>query len=47
MLARCHGLAKPARRVQRLRRPRGLINGPRLDGDSGHASQRDIDAMFN
>jgi chemotaxis protein CheZ len=23
-----------------------LINGPKLDGDSGHASQRDIDAMF-
>ena len=25
---------------------RGLINGPRLDGDSGHTSQRDIDALF-
>ena len=24
----------------------GLINGPRLDGASGHASQLDIDAMF-
>lgn len=23
-----------------------LINGPKLDGDSGHASQHDIDAMF-
>jgi chemotaxis protein CheZ len=23
-----------------------LINGPRLDGAAGHASQRDIDAMF-
>jgi len=23
-----------------------LINGPRLDGDSGHASQVDIDKMF-
>jgi chemotaxis protein CheZ len=23
-----------------------LINGPRLDGSSGHASQQDIDAMF-
>jgi len=23
-----------------------LINGPKLDGDSGHASQRDIDEMF-
>ncbi len=26
--------------------PRGLLNGPRLDGDTGHASQRDIDAIF-
>jgi chemotaxis protein CheZ len=25
----------------------GLLNGPRLDGDSGHASQGDIDAMFD
>jgi chemotaxis protein CheZ len=25
----------------------GLINGPKLDGDTGHASQRDIDAMFD
>src|SRR5690242_21926944 len=23
-----------------------LINGPRLDGDSGHATQQDIDLMF-
>jgi chemotaxis protein CheZ len=23
-----------------------LINGPKLDGDKGHATQRDIDAMF-
>jgi len=25
---------------------RGLLNGPKLDGDPGHASQRDIDEMF-
>lgn len=24
-----------------------LLNGPRLDGETGHASQDDIDAMFN
>lgn len=24
----------------------GLINGPRLDGDTGHATQQDIDLMF-
>jgi chemotaxis protein CheZ len=43
MLTRCDGgapaplAAKPAC---------ALINGPKLDGDAGHASQRDIDAMF-
>lgn len=25
---------------------RGLLNGPKLDGDTGHASQRDVDKMF-
>lgn len=25
---------------------RALINGPKLDGDSGHASQHDIDKIF-
>ena len=24
-----------------------LLNGPKLDGDDGHASQNDIDALFN
>jgi chemotaxis protein CheZ len=24
-----------------------LLNGPKLDGDEGHASQNDIDALFN
>jgi len=23
-----------------------LLNGPRLDGEGGHASQQDIDVMF-
>jgi chemotaxis protein CheZ len=27
--------------------PCNLLNGPRLDGDSGHASQHEIDALFN
>ncbi|MBI4366637.1 MAG: chemotaxis protein [Deltaproteobacteria bacterium] len=45
MLERCDAVsgkapAKPAP-------GRGLLNGPRLDGDSGHASQRDIDKMFS
>lgn len=44
MLARCNGHAgaKPVRSTN----GGGLINGPRLDGDVGHANQRDIDAMF-
>ncbi len=37
-----------------MRRPRSmtaaktlsLLNGPKLDGDVGHASQDDIDALF-
>ena len=48
MLARCNGFAKPgASRAtpEPLAEP-GLLNGPRLDGESGHASQHDIDAMF-
>jgi len=24
-----------------------LLNGPKVDGESGHASQDDIDALFN
>lgn len=32
-------LASPAAR-------RNLLNGPRLDGDTGHASQGEIDALF-
>ena len=30
----------------RLTTDRELLNGPRLDGDAGHASQIDIDTMF-
>jgi len=49
MLARC---GKPTCADEAATRPApaengGLLNGPRLDGDSGHASQRDIDAIFN
>src|SRR6187549_1240291 len=37
------GTARPAAGSQ----PSGdLLNGPRLDGDGGHASQQDIDLMF-
>ena len=47
MLARCDDIPA-ARPVARAALPpeRGLLNGPRLDNDAGHASQRDIDMMF-
>ncbi|MDP2410747.1 MAG: protein phosphatase CheZ [Pseudolabrys sp.] len=45
MLARCDG-APVSSIAEAPARGGGLLNGPKLDGDSGHASQRDIDAMF-
>lgn len=46
MLTRCQGLlggeAAPAVPAPR----RDLLSGPRLDGDAGHASQCEIDALF-
>lgn len=47
MLERCEGIpaAAPSLRPA-LSSDRGLLNGPKLDGDGGHASQRDIDKMF-
>ncbi len=43
MLGRCD--TAPAR-VAKPVKAGGLLNGPKLDGDPGHASQHDIDAMF-
>ena len=45
MLAACDGRAAPTARPAAARRG-GLINGPKLDGDGGHASQHDIDKLF-
>jgi len=47
MLARCEDVpaAKPAAPAAPPAE-RGLLNGPKLDSDAGHASQRDIDMMF-
>ena len=47
-LARYNAFARPGVSPATPEAPasNGLINGPRLDGDGGHASQRDIDAMF-
>ena len=33
-------------KVEQAPLPTNLINGPKLDGDPGHAAQRDIDRMF-
>jgi chemotaxis protein CheZ len=47
IMARCDGVA-PAKPTARpaASSERGLLNGPKLDNDTGHASQRDIDKMF-
>jgi chemotaxis protein CheZ len=47
VMARYDGVApaKPAARPA-ASSERGLLNGPKLDNDTGHASQRDIDKMF-
>ena len=50
MLARYGGAALPAEPAPAAPAPAegsGLINGPKLDGDTGHASQGDIDALFS
>jgi chemotaxis protein CheZ len=47
MLARCNGIAAaPSQSRTALPAERNLINGPKLDGDAGHACQRDIDRLF-
>ena len=46
MLERCNGVGGKVPASGKPAGARGLLNGPKLDGDSGHASQRDIDKMF-
>jgi chemotaxis protein CheZ len=48
MIERCGAIAShhPASAPVKPRQGHGLLNGPKLDGDHGHASQHDIDAMF-
>jgi chemotaxis protein CheZ len=48
MIERCNGFGRPAD-ARPAAKPAGdhPLDGPRLDGDSGHASQGDIDAMFD
>jgi len=46
MLDRCKGQPGDAPAAKPLS-DRGLLNGPRLDSDSGHTSQQDIDVLFD
>lgn len=46
MLKRCDAVGGKAPAPAKPASGRGLLNGPRLDGDSGHTDQRDIDKMF-
>jgi len=47
VLERCNHMARPtATAAKKPAAGNGLVNGPRLDGDAGHADQRDIDVMF-
>lgn len=44
-ISRCKGADAPGAAGAPAPTP-DLINGPRLDGEGGHASQRDVDVMF-
>jgi chemotaxis protein CheZ len=48
MIENCNNVTSAARPDKAARsQPSGdLLNGPRLDGDGGHASQQDIDLIF-
>jgi chemotaxis protein CheZ len=47
ILDRCEGVAGRERAPVAARPDAALLNGPKLEGDAGHASQSDIDAMFD
>ncbi|HVZ51181.1 MAG TPA: protein phosphatase CheZ [Pseudolabrys sp.] len=46
MAARCGGIEAAPHATSEPAADRGLINGPKLDGDSGHVNQDDVDKMF-
>ena len=46
MILRYSGTSEQAAEATKPSSASDLINGPRLDGAGGHASQHDIDAMF-
>lgn len=47
MLNRCEGAVGREPAPVAANPDAALLNGPKLDGDAGHASQSDIDAMFD
>jgi len=49
MIERCNGFSRPSDAPAAAKPVAGhrLVQGPKLDGDSGHAEQSAIDAMFN
>jgi hypothetical protein len=46
VLGRCNSVSAKDSASAKPTSGRGLLNGPKLEGDTGHASQRDIDEMF-
>jgi hypothetical protein len=46
ILARCDGVNAVTEPLDAPVKGNGLLNGPRLAGDAGHATQSDIDRMF-
>ncbi|RDV04899.1 protein phosphatase CheZ [Undibacter mobilis] len=46
ILARCNGVHAASEPMDGSAKGDGLLNGPKLTGDLGHATQRDIDRMF-
>lgn len=46
ILARCNGMHAATEPLDAPVKGRGLLNGPKLSGDAGHATQNDIDRMF-
>lgn len=46
ILARCNGMHAATGPLDTPVKVNGLLNGPKLSGDAGHATQGDIDRMF-
>ena len=46
MIERCNTVTGASPSSAKAASGRALLHGPKLDGDDGHASQRDIDKMF-